>query len=273
MKRHIGKIIGVIIAFVFGFGILGGIVLFILGHLFDRARLRNPYSDSDEAQLDRQHLFFITTFQVMGHISKAKGVITEKDIEVANSIMDRFDLYDDQRQFAQEAFREGKDPNFPLRKAMRRLRLRLGRRFDLIKIFLEIQLQVALADGNLHPKEKEVLLIIASELGIARQFETILNMIQAGHHFGQQNATGGGYEYSGFSDPHTKIKEAYVVLGLPEGSDTTAIKRAYKKLMNEHHPDKLIAKGLPPEMMELAKEKTQAIQSAYELLKTHHGFK
>lgn len=43
--------------------------------------------------------------------------------------------------------------------------------------------------------------------------------------------------------------------------------------MSEHHPDKLVAKGLPPEMMEIAKQKAQSIQAAYDLVKKELGFK
>lgn len=273
MKQHLGKIIGVILALIFKFGFIGVVCFLIIGHLIDRGRKRSAGFDSDEQQSDRQQMFFIATFQVMGHLSKAKGVITERDIEMANSIMDRFDLYDDQRRIAQEAYRFGKEPDFPLRRVMRDLRLSLGRRFDLIKIFLEIQLQVALADGVLHEKEKEVLMVIANELGIGRQFESILNMLLAGNQFGQ-NQQGSNYsQHQGYESSVSKIKEAYTILGVSEQSDAMTIKRAYRKLMSEHHPDKLVAKGLPPEMMEIAKEKAQTIQAAYELLKNHIGFK
>ena len=45
------------------------------------------------------------------------------------------------------------------------------------------------------------------------------------------------------------------------------VKKAYRRLMNQHHPDKLVSKGLPEEMMKLANEKTQQIKEAYERIK------
>ncbi|MFK5042039.1 DnaJ domain-containing protein, partial [Glaesserella parasuis] len=69
------------------------------------------------------------------------------------------------------------------------------------------------------------------------------------------------------------LKDAYSVLGVSESDDQTTVKRAYRKLMNEHHPDKLVAKGLPPEMMEVAKEKAQQIQAAYDLICKSKGWK
>ncbi len=123
-------------------------------------------------------------------------------------------------------------------------------------MFLEIQIQAAFADGSLHPNERQVLYVIAEELGISRgQFDQFLSMMEGGAQFGgQQDAYQGGYRQPGRSQGPT-------------------IKRAYRKLMSEHHPDKLVAKGLPPEMMEMAKQKTQALQQAYDLLKREKGFR
>jgi DnaJ like chaperone protein len=68
------------------------------------------------------------------------------------------------------------------------------------------------------------------------------------------------------------ISDAYALLGISKKESVQEIKRAYKRLMSKNHPDKLVSKGLPPEMMEVAKQKTQDIQSAYELIKKERGF-
>ena len=68
-------------------------------------------------------------------------------------------------------------------------------------------------------------------------------------------------------------KDYYKILNVARTASAADIKRAYRKLMSEHHPDKLVAKGLPPEMMEMAKQKAQEIQKAYELIKEKKGFK
>ena len=57
------------------------------------------------------------------------------------------------------------------------------------------------------------------------------------------------------------------MLGVNENSSAQEVKKAYKKLMTQHHPDKLISKGLPPEMMDMAKSKAQDIQGAYDLIR------
>jgi len=64
----------------------------------------------------------------------------------------------------------------------------------------------------------------------------------------------------------SQLDNAYKVLGVSTQASEKDVKNAYRKLMSQHHPDKLVAKGLPPEMMEVAKQKTQDIQGAYELI-------
>ncbi len=215
--QYWGKIIGVAVALMMGGGFWGVVLGLLVGHMFDKARSRKMAWFAN--QRERQALFFATTFEVMGHLTKSKGRVTEADIHIASQLMDRMNLHGDSRTAAQNAFRVGKADNYPLREKMRQFRSVCFGRFDLIRMFLEIQIQAAFADGSLHPNEREVLYVIAEELGISRvQFDQFLRMMQGG---------------------------------------------AYRKLMSEHHPDKLVAKGLPPEMMEMAKQKAQEIQKAY----------
>ncbi|KZZ15482.1 hypothetical protein A3751_17250 [Oleiphilus sp. HI0080] len=71
----------------------------------------------------------------------------------------------------------------------------------------------------------------------------------------------------------SQLEEAYDVLGLEKECSDQELKRAYRRLMSQHHPDKLVAKGLPEEMMKLATEKTQQIKEAYELVKRNRNIK
>ena len=270
--QYWGKVLGVVLGLMSGAGFWGVVLGLLIGHMVDKARAarsRGYFAD----QQTRQTIFFRTTFQVMGHLSKSKGRVTETDIQTANLFMQRLNLHGEQRTMAQQAFREGKEGNFPLREKLRELRSVCFGRFDLIRMFLEIQLQVAFNDGELHPNERQVLHVIAEELGISRgQFEQFLRMMEGGQHFGGQQQ--GGYSHGGFQQPQgPTLADACKVLGVKEEDDATTIKRAYRKLMSEHHPDKLVAKGLPPEMMEMAKQKAQSIQAAYDLIKREKGFR
>lgn len=273
--QYLGKVIGVAVALLMGGGFWGVVLGFLVGHMFDRARSRrlNLFANQQE----RQSLFFSTTFEVMGHLTKSKGRVTEADIHVASLFMDRMNLHGESRTAAQQAFRVGKADNYPLREKMRQFRSVCFGRFDLIRMFLEIQIQAAFADGSLHPNERDVLYVIAEELGISHaQFDQFLRMMQGGAQFGggyhqqSQGGQGGGWQQA---QRGPTLEDACNVLGVKPSDDATTIKRAYRKQMSEHHPDKLVAKGLPPEMMEMAKQKAQEIQKAYELIKEQKGFK
>jgi len=67
--------------------------------------------------------------------------------------------------------------------------------------------------------------------------------------------------------------DAYAILNISAQSSDADVKRAYRKLTSQHHPDKLVAKGLPKEMMKLAEEKTHEIRVAYERIREARGIK
>src|SRR5690606_10353061 len=72
------------------------------------------------------------------------------------------------------------------------------------------------------------------------------------------------YQQTVHPDPRAQLQNAYRVLGLAPTADDAEVKKAYRRLMSRHHPDKLMAKGLSPEMIKMATQKTQQIKSAYE---------
>lgn len=269
--QYWGKVLGVAVALMMGGGFWGVVLGLLIGHSIDKVSSRRSAWFSNQQQ--RQSLFFSTTFEVMGHLTKSKGRVTEADIQIASLLMDRMQLHGDARGAAQRAFRIGKENNYPLREKMRQLRSVCFGRFDLIRMFLEIQIQAAFADGSLHPNERQVLYVIAEELGISRlQFDQFLRMMEGGQQFGggYSQSQGGGFQQQ---QRGPTLEDACNVLGVKSTDEATVIKRAYRKLMSEHHPDKLVAKGLPPEMMQMAKQKAQEIQKAYDLIKTAKGFK
>ena len=287
--RFIGKIIGVFLGWKVG-GFFGAIAGLILGSIVDKKlyELGSVSSSFFKKKTTRQDLFMQTTFAVLGHLSKSKGRVTEEDIQLANQLMIQLKLDDAGRKLAQDAFRRGKESDFPIRQVIREFRIGCGQRADLLRMFLQVQVQAAFADSELHENEKEVLYVIAEELGLSRmQFEQMIAMEMAARAFTQggfyqqyqQGAYQGGYQYQqqnsgGYQHASgPTLNDAYKVLGVTESDEQNTVKRAYRRLMNEHHPDKLVAKGLPPEMMEMAKEKTQQIQAAYDLICKAKGWK
>ena len=168
-----GKIIGVFLGFKWG-GFFGAIAGLILGSIADKKlyELGSVNSSFFKKKTTRQALFMQTTFAVLGHLSKSKGRVTEEDIQLANQLMNQMQLDESHRKLAQEAFRRGKEADFPLRQVIREFRIGCGQRADLLRMFLHVQVQAAFADSQLHESEKEVLYVVAEELGLSRmQFE------------------------------------------------------------------------------------------------------
>ncbi|MGR6860500.1 co-chaperone DjlA [Aliivibrio salmonicida] len=277
-----GKILGGFFGFLFG-GFFGAALGIFIGHQFDKAKRMASrgftFQTGGASQTEKQAEFFHAAFAVMGHVAKAKGQVTAQEIQLAAMMMDRMNLSAEQKREAQEAFREGKENNFPLRETLQKIRSITGGRYDLLQFFLELQIASAIADGDIHPSERDILHIVAEELGFsADQLEKRLKMQEAAFRFQQGGGFSGqqGGSHQGQwqkASSVDQLKDAYNLLGISEDADAKTIKRAHRKLMNEHHPDKLVAKGLPPEMMDMAKEKAQEIQGAYDLIKKVKGLK
>ena len=263
-----GKVFGFLFGFMLSKNLFGALLGVWVGHMFDKGRSIdfNGFSPNKEDDVTRQAVFFYTTFSAMGHIAKANGQVSKHEIAFATAYMDKMGLTGGMRQQAQDAFREGKSSGFPVDERLRKFKRSCGHRNDLLLMFLEIQIQVAFSDGELDSAERSVLHNIAKQLGFStRELDKLLEMIIAGaafHQGGTYQGQQGGRQPAG----PAQLNNAYKVLGVSKETDIKSIKKAYKKLMSQHHPDKLIAKGLPPEMMEVAKQKTQDIQAAYDLI-------
>ena len=260
-----GKALGGAFGFMIG-GPLGALMGIAFGHNFDRG-LNSIDQDGwqgGDADQDRiQAAFFTTTFSVMGYIAKADGKVTRDEIQLAEEVMNHLGLNAEMRESAKKLFTEGKSNEFPIDEVLEQFRKETHRRTTLIQMFLEIQLQAAYADGVMHPAEEKVLAHICQVLGIPHaQLKRLEEMLKAG--FG---STG----YHGVGSSKTSLEDAYALLGVTQDVSDAELKKTYRRLMSQHHPDKLVAKGLPEEMVQDATEKTQQIKSAYEAIRESRG--
>ena len=254
-----GKLVGGAFGFMLG-GPLGAVLGATLGHQFDKGL---GGFDGDFLKVGSQErvqtAFFTATFSVMGHLAKADGRVSESEIAVARNIMAQMQLNESQRKAAKGLFNTGKQLDFPLDEALQQLKVECHHRTTLLQMFLEIQVQAALADGRMHGAERRVLGRISDQLGFPPGFvDEVLRFVRGTSHGGDA----GRAVRQGIS-----IKDAYDILGVERSVSDTDLKRAYRRLMNQHHPDKLVAKGLPEEMMKIATEKTQQIQKAYDRIR------
>jgi len=223
------------------------------------------YSFHNKSQT--QTAFFRATFIVMGRLAKADGRVNEKEIRVAVSAMDDMNMSVEQRQQAIEFFNLGKQSNTNINEVLVEF-ARVVVDPSLVQIFIELQLKAAYADGSLSTVEMNVLKEICGYLGISNlAFNIIHQRFLAQQAFYGRNFEQSHSSYNRGSGP--SLKEAYNTLGVkPENTDKE-VKHAYRKLMSEHHPDKLVAKGLPESMMEMAHKKTKEIQAAYDLINNY----
>ena len=279
----VGKIAGLLIGTLL-FRYVGALIGLYVGHLFDnalkRTAARQKVDDWLQSDDSKQAIFFYSTFSVMGYVAKSSGRVTAEHIEIASKLMTEMRLDERQKEEAKDAFREGKLPGFPLKKKLDLFKRHFSGRRDLAQFFVELQIQTAYSDSVLEPDEYQVLLKIAKQLGFdKRVLNQMIAMWEAETRF--QAFKQEKYEQHKKYDRHgeqkrqraeqqsnnDKLLDAYAILGVSQRDSARDIKRAYKRLMAQNHPDKLVAKGLPPEMMEVAKRKTQDIQYAYEIVK------
>lgn len=260
-----GKILGAL----FGMALLkipGFFIGLLIGHWFDKSyggafASRGGFNGFSRDKSEAQGIFRYHTFAVMGHIAKSNGVVTKSHIQQATVFMEQLGLTAIQKQEAQAAFRDGKQADFPLLEQLAEFRSVYRSRPDVLLMFLEIQISTAYVDLHLSVAEQKILTQVASALGINEtQFEKMLSRYEAEARFAKSTSNGA-------VDSGNRLTDAYKILGISSDSSEAQLKKAYKKLMAQHHPDKLMSQGLPPELMDVAKQKTQDIQAAYELIR------
>ncbi|MDO6563968.1 co-chaperone DjlA [Amphritea sp. 1_MG-2023] len=253
--------------------IIGGLIGLMSGGLFGlllgagvgvalSAALKNALGNA----LNPQDAFFRATFTVMGKLAKADGLVSEAEIQYAREVMNRMGLSEERRREAMQLFSQGKDSDFDIAEVMRPLSALIRFRIPLKLMFVEIQLQAAMADGQVSEAETQIIREVCGLLQMS-QAEMAALMARMQSQFSYQQHSYQSHQ-GGFVSEQELLKESYGVLGVDESVSDAELKKAYRRLMSQHHPDKLVAKGLPEDMMQLAKEKTQEIQAAYDRIRT-----
>ena len=265
-------------------GPLGALLGAAFGHNFDQG-LRKTAGAESASHDHAGNLFHATAFQMMGHIAKADGRVSEREIAAARAIMDHLQLTPGQRQSAIDCFTEGKQSEFPVEAALGSLQQVCRDHPALLQQTLELLLNIAYADGGLHPHAHARLLHIADRLGVHRlQFETLHTLFRAQRwaHQSKANGFGGGGSSGAHNEQraHSRrpatvvnsLSQAYAVLGLKREANPDEIKLAYRRLIKQHHPDKLASRSVSSAEMARATEKTREITTAYERIREARGF-
>lgn len=258
----IGKVLGAVFGFLLTRNWLGVVFGIIVGHYFDKglSGLKTQQRASATVPL-AQHPFFSAVFTIAGHLAKADGRISEEEVAGAEKLMAELGLGGAARSEAIALFKRGAAPDFQLEPQIAGFLQHALFQPQLRGVLLEYLATFALADGVIHPAEAEILQRAAQYLGFDRaQFLHFLDMLQAQQRFHSRDYRAGA------ASTRDTLADAYRALGVTSEMSDAEIKKAYRKLMSQHHPDKLIAQGVPADMIKLATEKTQEIQTAYELI-------
>ena len=270
-----GKIIGAAIG-MWVYGPIGAALGVLLGHQFDSGAAGFSVGTSGGAARV-QELYFPALFRVMGHVAKADGRVSEREIAAARAMMGALRLDAQQTASAIAYFGEGKAPEFSLEAALAQLQPLLRAFPQMAQFFIEVQLQAALAGNDLAPLPRARLLRAAGLLGLAAadfaRLEAMMRWRMGGAGASRPGASGAGYASASAADEADRLGQAYALLEVSKSASDEQVVKAYRRQMSRHHPDKLKANGLPESMLERAKERTQQIQAAYELVRAVRGMR
>jgi len=239
------------------YGFFAALVGLFIGSIIDRARAYGSGAMNPLQNAVRQAVFLETVFISMGKLAKADGQVSKDEIAHVEQFMQKLGMTAAHRQQAIALFKQGADTAFDIKPTYDRFMSVCGHTKNLKQMLLVYLIVMALADGKMHTAEEALLADIATRLGYDQAtFKHLMEMVLNQGHFagGQVNTA-------------AALDDAYKALGITKDSTDQEVKRAYRKLMSQYHPDKLIGQGMPEDMVAMATEQAKEIQLAYDLIK------
>ena len=222
-------------------GAIGGPLGAILGAVIG-SKVGSQTKQSFSSNQTNQAAFFTALFACLAKLAKADGVVSKEEVDKVDFyIKNKFNFPSDQRSLAIKIFNQAKDDQHSFHDYATQLATLLSSNENSLIMFYELLFELAIADGVLHDSEEKLLKEVPFIFGIRSDlFEELKAKFD------------------------NQASDAYLVLGVNRDMSFADIKKEYQKKRREFHPDTLISKGLPEELLEKAKEKFIQIQQAYE---------
>ena len=243
----LGKIVGGTLGFALG-GPLGAIAGAALGHTFDATDNQYPrarLSYHEKAQMT----FFVATFSMLARVALADGRISPEEIQaVENFMANELNLTPESKRFAVEIFETAMNSPMAFQDFAGQFYHQFHNQPRLLDLMIDVLLRLSVADGALSDSEEK---LISSAARVFRFSEQKYQELKA--------------RYA------PDFEKYYAILGIHSRASDDEIKRQYRKLVKEYHPDKIASKGLPEEFNKFANDKFREIQNAYDAVKQERG--
>lgn len=269
----IGKIIGGTIGFFLG-GPLGMIAGAVFGHMLDKSSEisedgdgQNFTNNGPNGQSNgysryyffntgygkSQMVFFVGCFSMLAKLASADGTISENaKRKIQEFMVNDLHLMGPSYNNAVNIFNQALNQNSTFEGLVTQFYENFKNSPSILQLMIDIFYRVAYADSVISKREEEMIEYAASVFQIP---QSVLDSIR--RKYGITNAP----------------SKAYAVLGLTEDASDAEIKKAYRKLILEFHPDTVAAKGMADEFKEYATKRFREIQEAYEQIAKERGIK
>jgi DnaJ like chaperone protein len=199
-----------------------------------------------EGQAENQVAFTVGVIALGAKMAKADGVVTMDEV---NAFKEVFKVPDGEMKNVARVFNLAKQDVAGYEAYAEQLATMFKGNRKLLEDVLEGLFHIAKADDQLHPNEEQFLAGVSKRFGFT---ETEFSYIKARHVAAHK-------------------RNPYEVLGVQPGIGNDELKSQYRKLISENHPDKLIARGVPPEFIAIATEKVATINEAYGQIAKERG--
>lgn len=212
----------------------------------------NPIIAASKSKEAKQVSFVQTMAALAAKVSKADGVVSPEEIKKFKEI---FDIPADEFKLVSQTFNQAKKTAKGYERYAKQIKTLFSDNIDMLEEVIETLFKIASGDNAITIQELEIIRNISKIIGLTdKNFEFIKK--QYFHEEAKENKT-----YI------PELQEAYQRLGVKETSSDKDISKAWKKLLAEHHPDKLIAGNAPQEYIDKATTKVAKINAAYEIIK------